>query len=381
MRRLLLSACLILAAGASLAVGSTGAFFTDAQVSAGNVFTAGAINLEIDHSLSTYDGTSTGDLVIVSDPSTQVEGHDAVDLSFIHPAWTSIPGANWIWVTDGPANPTTQDTETFTRTFTWSGTTTSATLDFAVDNYYTVTLNGHVVGADTTEDNYSSVIEDDVTADIVQGTNTLTYAVTNLGVPGSTPESNPAGLLYKLTILGSQLFAPTNLTDQQLFDFDDVKPADQGRDVISLHNDANDAWACMEIGNIQNNSATSTGTGDLGKYLSLFLWHDLNGDGVYDPGSGETPITATPINLVSTSTLPINDSTTAGGSLPSGASEDIGSAWCAGTISVDNSTGAISCDGSTVGNESQDDSTLADITFFAEQSRNNPGFECSSLNQ
>ena len=49
MKRILLSFALILASSSVLAVGSTGAFFADTQTSAGNTFTAGAIELKIDN--------------------------------------------------------------------------------------------------------------------------------------------------------------------------------------------------------------------------------------------------------------------------------------------------------------------------------------------
>jgi hypothetical protein len=55
MKKILLSLALILFAGGAFALGSTGAFFSDSEVSAGNTFAAGSIDLKIDNS-SYYNG-------------------------------------------------------------------------------------------------------------------------------------------------------------------------------------------------------------------------------------------------------------------------------------------------------------------------------------
>lgn len=55
MKKILLSTALVLFVGGALALGSTGAFFSDSETSTGNTFTAGAIDLKIDNS-SYYNG-------------------------------------------------------------------------------------------------------------------------------------------------------------------------------------------------------------------------------------------------------------------------------------------------------------------------------------
>ncbi len=55
MKRILSSLALVLFVGGALALGSTGAFFSDAETSTGNTFTAGEIDLKIDNS-SYYNG-------------------------------------------------------------------------------------------------------------------------------------------------------------------------------------------------------------------------------------------------------------------------------------------------------------------------------------
>mgnify|MGYP001600450916 FL=1 len=61
MKKILLSLSMV-AAVAVLAVGATGAFFSDTETSTGNIFTAGAIDLQIDNE-SYVTSTSTGELV------------------------------------------------------------------------------------------------------------------------------------------------------------------------------------------------------------------------------------------------------------------------------------------------------------------------------
>lgn len=409
MKRIIISAALILGTIGALGIGSTGAFFSDSETSAANVFTAGSIDLKIDHSLSTYNGNQIAQsLVIVSDPQTTFAGDDgagnAVNLSFVHPAWTAVvTGANWIWATNPVSAPTTVQTNTFTRTFNWSGPVTSAYIEFAADNYYHVVVNGNLVGDNQSliTDNFQQNHHTDITADIVQGANTITFVAKNEHVDGSTPAENPAGIIFKLEIQGQQLQPdPIDLSGQPFWSFDDVKPADKGVDVFSLHVDTNDAWACMLVGNIKNDENTviepetsagdagggPIGDGELGKFLHVFLWHDLNGDGIFNPPTETaiTPLTGFDLSgATATTSLAVHDSTTANGVLPAGSSEDVGAVWCAGALSADGTTGAITCDGTDAANpginQSQTDSTKADLTFYATQSRNQPGFTCASL--
>ncbi len=70
MRRIIISLVVIAGAAAALAVGSTGAFFSDSEVSTGNTFAAGAIDLKIDNEsyynnvLSTTTSWALNDLTI-----------------------------------------------------------------------------------------------------------------------------------------------------------------------------------------------------------------------------------------------------------------------------------------------------------------------------
>lgn len=148
------------------------------------------------------------ELTIVSDTTNTVvekENEFAKLVSWTHPAWTaSIPGASWIWGDDPVADPVGETVQTFEKSFDWYGGVANATLQIAADNSYEFNLDGDVDG-DAAENNHALETQDsyDVTSSIDEGTNLLAIAVTNWEQKGGTTESNPAGLLYKLTITGS----------------------------------------------------------------------------------------------------------------------------------------------------------------------------------
>lgn len=381
--RIALSLMLIVGAGGAI-VNGTSAYFSDTESSTGNAFTAGAIDLKVDHTLQTYNGNLIGgSLTVVSDSQTQVNAHNAIPLTFVHAGWTaSIPGATWIWETDGPTDPTIDQPFTFTRTFNWSGPATAATLQVAADNFYQVSLNGDPVGGELSdENNFQAGTQDsyDVLASLTPGVNTLTFTVTNKGVPGSNGESNPAGLLFKLTIDGPE----TTWTEKDLesgdvfWDFNDVKPGDRGTNVISLHVYDNDAYACLMTTNVEDDENSniepeqeagdsSVPDGELAPFLKLFAWDDgETGDGVYTDGDTIIYGPDEPLSEFASERLELVATTT----------RYIGVAWCFGEQALNGDE--ITCDGSDDGyNVAQTDSVLADLEFYAVQQRNNENFQC-----
>lgn len=131
-------------------------------------------------------------------------------LTKIHTAWTAtIDGTKWIWGDDPVANPSVEETQTFVRNFNWTGDVVSATLEIASDNSHEFTLNSTTDG-DSREKNFTlpsgglTTSQDtyDVKDTIVQGNNSLAIAVKNWK-GSSDPKANPAGLLYKLTVVGT----------------------------------------------------------------------------------------------------------------------------------------------------------------------------------
>ncbi len=156
----------------------------------------------VDDEDDTDDGAQC---VIVSDTVT-MQGEVPVALvTFIHGAWNTVTAAlnpaKWIWGEDPVSPANTEKTETFTRTFSLVTAPTSATLEMSADNGYIVTVNGEEVDDKSgVETNYSSVHSYEVGDLLVEGENTIEFTVTNFAQSGGTPTSNPAGLIYKLSV-------------------------------------------------------------------------------------------------------------------------------------------------------------------------------------
>lgn len=180
------------------------------------------------------------------------------------------------------------------------------------------------------------------------------------------------------------------LTVGTFFDFDDIKPGDEGENTISIHIDSNDAWMCVDLANVGGADPVDTQTepeiafpdltagntladSELDENLHFFAWLD-DGDNVYEenevPFGG--PVAA---STLENQTWALADSSTGNGPVAGGETQYIGLYWCAGDISVVGNT--LSCDGETMGNDAQTDSWFADLKFTVEQSRNNEEFLCT----
>lgn len=420
MKKILLSLGTLVVVGAVVA-GATIAFYNDTETSNGNIFVAGSIDLKVDHEAQTYNGVDceTCSVNVFSSTATNVIAGTgafagtyptpAVELTFIHPAWlaeATLPPAQWIWVTNPVllADTTNNAEYTFQKKFNWNGSVSGVTLDLALaaDNGYKIVFNGiEVANALGTETNYGALVNttaaEALMLPVIQnGVNTLEITVRNKALGGSNPASNPAGLIFELNIQRAnceadsafqnacQLWSEQDLDgSQSFFSFGDVKPADSGTNLISLHVGTNDAYACLIPNNIHNDEnvvvdpeVTAGDTlvdglenGELGANLEFFLWED-NGDGVYQ---NTEPTLAGPgahIDQIQTQMLAM---TLTGG----GPTEYVGLAWCAGDQTVSGSV--ISCDGNGMGNKAQTDKLLASLTAYAVQVRNNPGFTCASV--
>lgn len=406
----------VIAAVAAIAVGGTMALFSDTETSNGNIFTAGSIDLKVDHTKQTYNDidcetcsvtvfSSTATNVVAASAGASNQGPfpvAATDISSPHPAWQDEAGlapATWIWATEPTTqNDTTNDaTYTFENKFQWNGTAVDVNLDLglAADNGYILKLNGvEIVNKINDEFNYASAV--DLTSGqktafkgaMVNGVNTLDIIVHNLDRAGG-PSGNPAGLLFKLKIQRDseecaadsqfqqmcKLWQTKDLTEGDTFwDFTDVKPGDWGTNVISLHVTSNDAFVCMSTEGAQDNEnvrieaelptdVTPGATeGELSKYLKVVVWDD-NGDGVHQ--NTETVLYSGLLKELATAKLVLPTSTTA----------YLGLAWCAGAQTVQGD-GSISCNGSGDQNDAQTDSFVSDVVFTAVQQRNNGDFVC-----
>lgn len=206
----------------------------------------------------------------------------------------------------------------------------------------------------------------------------------------------------------------SDLTDQLFFNFHDIKPGDVGEDTISLRVQ-NDAWACANFNMTKNDDNTCTepellddpdcdepdgdvNDGDLAQNLNFVFWTD-DGDNVLE--TGETIIKEGTAGAALNTDLTLADSNQNnlggqdGDPLEGSTTYYIGKAWCFGTLTLAplsqdgqgaggprtpaNSSGGISCDGTSLNNATQTDIVMADFTFNAVQARNNPNFLCFPL--
>jgi hypothetical protein len=172
---------------------------------ANNICTGGGGTWNVD--TQTCEQNQCGDKVldVVSDDTNTVDGVSATPIASPHGAWTSIPGATWIWNNLNDFLGGTQQTKSFSKSFTVVGNPVSASLDVAADNSFVGSINGNGSGviADPTEFNYNPAKTFDVVSYITSGLNSISFDVTNFAVEGSTFESNPAGLIYKLHVVSN----------------------------------------------------------------------------------------------------------------------------------------------------------------------------------
>ena len=181
-----------------------------------------------------------------------------------------------------------------------------------------------------------------------------------------------------------------------------MKPGDIGEDTISLHVHNNDAYACMAIditatpeNGINEPEAAAgdvTEEGELQNYLQFAFWAD-DGDNVYETdevifwsGSAADLFDGKWKTLADAEENVWDES----GALPGGETRYIAKAWCFGEL-VPNPVAAgqgenptvatgFTCNGAGSYNDAQTDGIMADVMFYAVQSRHNAGFTCDSMN-
>jgi len=204
------------------------------------------------------------------------------------------------------------------------------------------------------------------------------------------------------------------------FNFNDLKPDDEGEDTISLHVNNNDAYACMDMMLTTNDDKSSTEPelattdpqedlnntwdGELAQNIQMFWWAD-DGDNVYEQGENALSngvqtlynlATTTPFSVALADTThnvwdPENP-----GPLTGDTDAYIGKAWCFGTLTSSpvaqddlgktdpNTNGpqvrgtGVTCDGTALNNITQTDGTTLDLAFRVVQARHNPDFSCGS---
>jgi hypothetical protein len=132
-----------------------------------------------------------------------------------HSAWTSLkPDSNsdWIWssyYTDSSKVGTGEMLE-FKVTFNIpSSTGINGNIGINADNGYQVYSNGVLIGQDGRTDywnqnpdlqEWATVLDHSLTGNLVTGSNEILIKAYNYAMPGGTPTSNPAALVFKIDV-------------------------------------------------------------------------------------------------------------------------------------------------------------------------------------
>ncbi len=206
------------------------------------------------------------------------------------------------------------------------------------------------------------------------------------------PNDNPRPELIEKPCDGT--WNSTDLTSQKFFNLSDIKPGDEGENTLSLTVGSNNAYACILIHNMQNlenacvepesdakdiTCDTGPDQGELAQNIYFTAWVD-DGDNVWE--KGETLLFT---NFMGPASDVLNGRiyTLADGQfgtpLVGETTSYIGLGWCAGTMAVDQINNVITCNGAGMGNNTQTDSVTADLSFYIEQVRNNPNFDCDQV--
>lgn len=201
------------------------------------------------------------------------------------------------------------------------------------------------------------------------------------------------GAWYNGVQIPNSFFSATNLTNEKFFAIGDVKPGDLMERNISIHVDNNPAWVCLLVRNRENDENTlvdaevddgdttpgvnGLGDGELGQNLHLLGWIDQNANRRLD--GTEAPFVNSFFDVFTE--IALHDSTTGNGPLsPTIPIEMVQLDLCGGTpVILPN--GTVTCDGTSVHNQAQTDSLMADLVIYGEQHRNNENFKCSDLGQ
>ena len=149
-------------------------------------------------------GTQILSFNIVSDTNTWVLGPSkptggfAVQVSSPPSAWTaSIPGAIWIWDNESVTKPTNDQLCFFFKEFSIQGQPVSGIYQIASDNSGWTTINGQPSNCDSAGFVNTGQRSCNVTSLLKSGINAIQVTVLNAGQIGG----NPAGLLFKLTVM------------------------------------------------------------------------------------------------------------------------------------------------------------------------------------
>ncbi len=176
----------------------------------------------------------------------------------------------------------------------------------------------------------------------------------------------------------------------KFFNFDDIKPDDEGENTISLHAKKSPLYVCLTFFNLLNGENginepeshvdTSTSTGELTSAMEFFAWAESDGDNIFEVG--ERPLFGTSTQqanqVLNGKTYPVYDYGN-GGAIPKNGTKYVGVYWCAGDLAVDVPTATITCTGNSLGNEYQTDTMKVDVRLTAVSATEQPKFMCNKV--
>ncbi|MBP9727860.1 MAG: DUF642 domain-containing protein [Candidatus Moranbacteria bacterium] len=438
MKKQIIMSLAVITAVSAAAIGGTMALFSDTETSNGNIFTAGAIDLKVDHTYASYNGEECNDCVV---PQNAVElivngGFETPEPTDNGGAWQVYPDGsqtNWDVVSGSgleiqengavpgalahggdqlaeldshipglPASAVKQVINTtpgqkYRLTFYHSprpgnepNTDNGIALSVLVTSNSGVLVNQTVgnpsSGATTNWTPYTF----DFTALDTQTTVKFTDAGSQEDTLGGYLDDVSVRMLdcptdtYTLTKGGTcKLWSEKDLQASDVFwNFTDVKPADWGKNTISLHVYSNDAFVCLMPKNVLDDentvlkpetlagdtAAVGIPNGELSMELEFFMWQDNDADNTYDAGEPILVPAGTPFKNIASMQL----------ALASPAPVTlVGVQWCAGDQALAGVN--VTCDGNGMGNIAQTDKVTSDFVAYAVQQRNNSGFTCSQL--
>jgi len=419
-KRIIQSTLMLLVVAGVTAAG-TGAFFSDTEVSAGNVFTAGSIDLTIDHSAASYNGelcdencTPTGgnliengsfeeDLVTANSGSHEfftsisdwtLEAGSVVEVQ--RDAFASADGQQHVELDGDEPNPATTISQSIATTpgeryrlsFAHSPRPQGEAAGSGIKLEVAVVSPGSTVFTDTINTGTGPIdwatytyefVADDTTTTIrfaYDGTvNTFGGLLDDVVVTALDCEAG-----YDDTPGGyCELWDKKDLATETFFTFEDVKPQDSGTSLISLHVETNEAYMCLNVtdqAEVENtNLAPEIAAGDvtpalgeMGEFLTVAGWY------ADAAGNKLAPLFA-PTLASGLGAITYADSNSSEPPVAPGATKFMLLEWCMGDMTTDQNS--FSCNGNVPDiNQTQTDAFLADLQFFAIQTRNNEDYTC-----
>jgi hypothetical protein len=231
---------------------------------------------EVDGELQVIEVCSDESVMVLDESGAIAQAAEAV--SWIHPSWTAdISGATWVWESAMVEDPTVTETVRFFQPVDLpeNAELQRATLAIAADNAYAFSMNGAALTETLDQRAFDAAEEWDITADMTDGANDFIVDVTNIGSSSTSPFSNPAGLMYCITVeyLGEAAEEP----EEEIEDTGDVaEDTGEWADTGDVVEDTGDV--------VEDTGGEDTGGEDTGDFdENPWYYADADGDGYGDP--------------------------------------------------------------------------------------------------